>query len=247
MFGPHGINTTKELLNYLSAQLFDNATSEQLSYLYPDIPAIGIPGTWPGRANASATYGLQYKRSAAIGGDISQHAPRRFAANAWAKQNVPVYCYYFDVLVNGMTFVTGATHFQEVAFVFYNTEGYGYPQNFHPNPLGGPKRADFLRLAKIMTRMWIGFISTGDPNSALGDTHSAHWPKYTLDDPRNIVFTANTTVHDASDLYRAEAINYMMDILIARAGRNCTGLEDCGAVEGITYGNTDGPPPLLHY
>ena len=59
-------------------------------------------------------------------------------------------------------------HFQEVAFVFYNTEGLGYPQNLNPNPLGGVGRADYIRLSQLMVRMWISFINFGDPNQHLG-------------------------------------------------------------------------------
>jgi len=50
----------------------------------------------------------------------------------------------------------------------YNTEGYGYPQNGNPNPLGGPNRETYLRVAKQMTRMWISFANFGDPNMNLG-------------------------------------------------------------------------------
>ncbi|KAF2098905.1 alpha/beta-hydrolase [Rhizodiscina lignyota] len=247
MFGPHGVNTTEEFLAYLKAQAFDDETSQTLSYLYPDIPAIGIPGTWKGRANASATYGVQYKRSSSVGGDLSQHAPRRLTTLSWAAQKVPVYSGYFDVLVNGQPYTAGATHFQEVAFVFYNTMGYGYPQNLRPNPLGGILRPRYLALAKIMTRMWIGFISTGNPNSALDGVEAEHWPAYTLEEPMNYMFDANMTSHPFVDTYRAEAINYLIDIIIAREGRNCTGLAACKAPYGVKYGNTDGPPPLLHY
>lgn len=248
MFGPHGINTTTDFLNYLNkTQVFDNETAQTLSYLYPDIPAIGIPGTWHGRPPATSEFGTQYKRSSAVGGDVSQHATRRLASLTWAAQSVPVYSYYFDVLVNGQPYTAGSTHFQEVAFVFYNTEGYGYPQNLLPNPLGGVLRPQYLALAKIMTRMWIGFISTGNPNSALGDVQAEYWPQYTLQEPYIFFFSANETSHPIPDTYRGEAINYLMDIILARQGRNCTGLVACGAPVGIALGNTDGPPSLLNY
>jgi carboxylesterase type B len=74
----------------------------------------------------------------------------------------------FDAIVNGLNYLAGAVHFQEVAFVFYNTEGLGYPQNGGPNPLGGPERESLLVLAKQMCRMWISFVNYGDPNMHLG-------------------------------------------------------------------------------
>jgi carboxylesterase type B len=77
-------------------------------------------------------------------------------------------CSIFDAIVNGLNYFAGAVHFQEVAFVFYNTEGLGYPQNGGPNPLGGPERESLLVLAKQMCRMWISFVNYGDPNMHLG-------------------------------------------------------------------------------
>lgn len=46
--------------------------------------------------------------------------------------------------------------------------GLGYPQNLNPNPLGGPERPKYLKLALQMVRMWISFINYGDPNLSLG-------------------------------------------------------------------------------
>lgn len=39
------------------------------------------------------------------------------------------------------------------------------------------------------------------------------WPKYTLEDPRNIVFDVNVTdlAYTEPDTYRAEGINFIMD------------------------------------
>ena len=70
--------------------------------------------------------------------------------------------------MNGISWTLGSVHFQEVAFVFYNTEGLGYPQNMGPNPLGGVERPKYLELAQLMVRMWISFVNFGDPNVKLG-------------------------------------------------------------------------------
>jgi hypothetical protein len=89
-FGPKQINTTDQLLSYIEkGQGMNNATARDLAILYPDIPALGIPATYPGRPNA--TFGLQYKRSSALGGDFSMHGPRRLTAQLWAKSNTTVY------------------------------------------------------------------------------------------------------------------------------------------------------------
>ena len=74
--------------------------------------------------------------------------------------------------VNGIPWTYGAVHFQEVAFVFYNTMGLGYPQNLNPNPLGGPQRGKYLEISRLMSRMWISFVNFGDPNKQLGGESS---------------------------------------------------------------------------
>ncbi|KAI5367385.1 Putative carboxylesterase, type B, carboxylesterase type B, active, alpha/Beta hydrolase [Septoria linicola] len=220
------VNTTEEFLSYLSGQGYDNATTQDLSILYPDIPAIGIPATLQGRPSPSL--GLQYKRANAIVGDIRQHGKRRFTAQSWAKAGTKAYSYRFNVLANGVSSNSGSPHFQEVAFVFYNTEGLGYPQNGNPNPLGGVEREKYVALAKQMTRSWISFVNFGDPNKNLG-VDANHWPEYTLEDQRNFVFEQNVTSHMEPDYYRAEGIRYINDLALARKGTNCTGLAACSA------------------
>lgn len=98
-FGPKQINTTDQFLAYLKAsQSLDNATTQDMAILYPDIPAIGIPATLHGRSNS--TIGLQFKRTSAAAGDIAMHAPRRLTAEMWAAHNATVYTYRFNVLVS---------------------------------------------------------------------------------------------------------------------------------------------------
>jgi triacylglycerol lipase len=47
-----------------------------------------------------------------------------------------------------------------------------------------------------------------------GDVVDAvHWPKYTLDNPRNFYFTANQTSYVEQDYYRAEAVAYLAGIV----------------------------------
>ncbi|RLN53786.1 hypothetical protein BBJ29_004500 [Phytophthora kernoviae] len=183
-FASRGINTTEQFLAYLVASTKNQETAEKLATLYPDIPEVGIPGTLHGRPGNETGYGRMFKRVAAYAGDRSMHAPRRFVSNIWAANNLVSYSYDFNVLVNGLTQYTGATHFQEVAFVFYNLGGNGYGNAVSVNPfLNQPKT--FFQLAR--------------------------WPEYTLDDLQNIVFDVNVTdlAFIEPDIYRAEAIAFL--------------------------------------
>jgi carboxylesterase type B len=60
-FGPRGINTTAEVAAYLEGYVTDNSSISTLLALYPDIPEIGIPGTFQGRPGADL--GKQEPRS----------------------------------------------------------------------------------------------------------------------------------------------------------------------------------------
>ena len=140
----------------------------------------------------------------------------------------------------------------------FNTEGLGYPQNGNPNPLGGPNRETYIRVSKQMTRMWVSFANHGNPNRNLGGTQtqpssclqqrhntyarrlltstscviiveSSHWPVYTLDDPQNFVFEQNVTSHAEPDVFRAEGMKYINDMIVARKGTSCASLEACGS------------------
>ena len=76
--------------NFPPSFLVDEAA---LLALYPDDPAQGSPfGT------GNETFGLssQFKRAAAVLGDVSFQAPRRMWTQAAAAAGVPVYGYIFD-------------------------------------------------------------------------------------------------------------------------------------------------------
>jgi carboxylesterase type B len=97
-FGPQQINTTKQFLDVVEEyESFDEETAQDLAILYPDIPAIGIPASFPGRPNG--TYGLQFKRTSALFGDFSMHGPRRWTAQQWVKNGAKAFTYRFNVVV----------------------------------------------------------------------------------------------------------------------------------------------------
>lgn len=132
------------------------------------VPAIGIPGTLKGRPPPSkASLGLQFKRAAAYGGDLAEHAPRRRLSQALSKWNVPTYTYHFNVLPAGADATFGVNHFTEVAFMLYNTLGVGYDNVVATNPFRGAPRKNF-DVANVMSRMWVSFIVDLDPNTAGG-------------------------------------------------------------------------------
>jgi triacylglycerol lipase len=227
-FAPSGINTTEEFLavvtrNPLTHAVVDNATAAIVAVVYPDIPEIGIPDTLVGRPPASREFGRQFKRAAAYAGDMVMQGPRRITAQSWAKYNGTAYTYIFDILPNGLNNYIGATHFQEVAFVFHNIAGNGYNNSVAVPPFEGMPES-YIQAATLMSRSWVSFIVNGDPNYSGGEllifralcsffggfqeqtlrylivtyclssiVNFVKWPVYKLDAPRNIVFNTNVT------------------------------------------------------
>ncbi|KAJ4386628.1 hypothetical protein N0V93_009526 [Gnomoniopsis smithogilvyi] len=213
-FGTQGLNTTADFINQtlFDTPGMDNSTLNTILALYPDDPDLGIPSTLQGRPSPESGYGAQWKREAAYWGDVKMQASRRHAAESWAKYNTTAYSYHFDVLVNGATAEEGAGHFREVAFVFDDTMGLGYNNSVSEDPFEG-KPETFEELAKMMSRLWVSFIVDLDPNAA--GVSNIVWPKYTLDDPKNIVFDVNVTnlAYIEPDTFRAEGIGFIIDNL----------------------------------
>ncbi|KAK2007572.1 carboxylesterase [Colletotrichum eremochloae] len=213
-FGVKGVNTTEQWRAYLRSGGAGNVTIEVLSALYPDIPRLGNPATLEGRpTGAYASYGAMWKRVNALAGDRAQHAPQRFFARRWAAANQTVYSYNFNVVVNGMTPPRGVDHFQEVAFVFDNTDGLGYETAVSVDPFAD-KPASYKRLANVMSRMWVAFVVDGDPNRN-GGVSDVTWPAYDVENPEVISFDANLTslARVQPDTFRTEQMEYLIQKL----------------------------------
>ncbi|KAF7555476.1 hypothetical protein G7Z17_g2154 [Cylindrodendrum hubeiense] len=208
-----GISTTDQFLALVKGAGVDASIAEEIAELYPDDPALGIPATLEGRPGGSiASFGQQWKRVAAYRGDVTQHAARRLTAQSWAGSKVPVWSYHWNVLVNGIKPVYGATHFQEVVFVFNNIQANGYDTPVSANPLTGQPKS-FIHLANLMSRMWVSFFTQGNPN--YHQAGSIKWPKYETKNPKNLVFDVNTTklAYGSPDTYRDEEISFIIDHL----------------------------------
>ncbi|KAH7148264.1 Alpha/Beta hydrolase protein [Dactylonectria macrodidyma] len=205
-----GINTDDQFLALVKANGVNASLAEDVAELYPDDPAVGIPATLDGRPGGS--FGQQWKRVAAYRGDTVQHGARRLTAQSWAEEKVPVWSYHWNVLVNGISAVYGATHFQEVVFVFNNLNANGYSTVVSSNPFTG-KPETFVQLANLMSRMWVSFFTESNPN--FHQAGSINWPQYKIKNPKNLVFDVNTTklAYSEPDTYRDDEISFIIDNL----------------------------------
>ncbi|KAL4900479.1 hypothetical protein BDW74DRAFT_188301 [Aspergillus multicolor] len=204
-YAQQGISNDTQFKSWLVSQGMSADQINAISALYPNDPSVGIPLAYTGIPPADP-YGLQFKRVSAFAGDYQQHAGRRMLVETYAEAGIPVYSYLWNVLVNGLPSpIYGATHFQEVAFVFNNVQGVGYAAD----PFAG-KPASYVALADLMSKMWVHFMHDLDPNFAGA---SLSWPKYLPGNATNLVFDTDypRLGYVARDDYREVEIEYLQE------------------------------------
>ncbi|OBZ67058.1 Lipase 1 [Grifola frondosa] len=146
--------------------------------LYPNDPALGSPYN-----TGNDTFGFtdQWKRVAAIDGDIFFQAPRRGWSHTASRAGIKTFGYYFTdpqaPHEDPDAPEAGVTHEGEVTYVFGG-----------PWFAGTPVPAN--ELSQRMMDYWISFAVSLDPNDDHGSKRPA-WPAYT---PQNQLNGTNTTV-----------------------------------------------------
>ncbi|GAP82532.2 putative triacylglycerol lipase protein [Rosellinia necatrix] len=211
------INTDADLRAYLLRDTgfgFPPSAVSRIMELYPDDPAQGIP--LDTGAERFAERGYQYKRAAAIVGDVFYHAPRLDDARHYAQGGAPTFIYRFNTRplagysntdfdgggaaggnVTAMLAPAykGVAHFSEVAFVFANPAAVG--------PWPG-----YRALSAQMSERWIRFAHTGDPNGK----GLPRWPRYD-EGEKGLNMVLQTEAQGGSyveeDTYRLEGREYL--------------------------------------
>lgn len=210
---PGVINTDQDLYDYLLGSTgydFPPSVVSEILRFYPDDPALGIPLNTGNERFPEQGY--QFKRAAAIIGDVFYHAPRLDDARWYSKYD-DTYIYRFNTrpflnatnatytdLVGGLApAYKGVQHFSEVAFVFAN------PQFVGPWP-------EYQALSDQMSAQWINFISGGDPNGV----NLPVWPRYSQGGDgkgRNLVLQAQGLGYNGSyveeDTWRLEGREFL--------------------------------------
>uniref|UniRef100_A0A8H7XT35 Carboxylic ester hydrolase n=1 Tax=Psilocybe cubensis TaxID=181762 RepID=A0A8H7XT35_PSICU len=164
------------------------STVAKLLELYPDDPALGSPFN-----TGNQTFGLNsnFKRAAALFGDLAFQGQRRAWIQAASRVGVKTFGYLFtQPQPNSGPF--GVFHGSEVPYV------YGAPSD---------TSASSLRISSLMIDYWVSFATSLDPNDGRGIPRP-HWAQYT---PENQVIMQlngdNTTL--IPDNYRKEQIAFI--------------------------------------
>ncbi|KAJ7243603.1 extracellular triacylglycerol lipase precursor [Mycena haematopus] len=172
LFTPTTVNSTEEInaqIITLSSPSVSPNTLESsvltLLQLYPDDPALGSPFN-----TGNNTFGLssQFKRAAAIDGDVAFHSQRRLWMNTAANAGVPTFGYLFTQpqLPTVSPPFLGVSHGTEIVYV------YGAPADTSESA---------VLISRLMTDYWVSFATSLTPNDGLGFPR----PEWTQFTPKN--------------------------------------------------------------
>ncbi|KAJ7291519.1 extracellular triacylglycerol lipase precursor [Mycena rebaudengoi] len=192
-FVPQGTASTAEIHDGLLALSIPSVSPARLEIalekvlkLYPDVPALGSPFN-----TGNETFGLssQFKRSAAIEGDLSFQSQRRLWMETAANAGVKTFGYLFTQRQPTLPPVYGVTHGTEIAYV------YTVPTDRSPSA---------LKISSMMTDYWISFTTTLDPNDGRG-VPRPKWEQFTPHHKVVIQLNGDNTTM-IPDTYRAAQI-----------------------------------------
>ena len=206
------VNDTTALFNALlpyRSYAISPPSARSLLDLYPNDPAHEPPydimndTIFPSR-------GLQWRRAAAIGGDIVIISGRRKLCQEVAQADIPIYSYRFAQRPWNATQEMGVQHFVNVAFSFQNISG-------ALGPL--PQYQSYRDLSTSIGRAYANFATYNDPNGLGGPNTNNNsdatglppWPRWEADNPENMVLLANGSWVE-SDTFREQGIAFINSI-----------------------------------
>ncbi|EAQ83708.1 hypothetical protein CHGG_10112 [Chaetomium globosum CBS 148.51] len=157
--------------------------------------------------------GAQYRRLSSILGDFALIHGRRDVATAWAAAGQTAYTWRFSTWPTSFPIDTAlesrpgfAGHGAEYAYFFRFPREYELYGN---NPRVAEGEAH-RRLMELVSTRVIAFVYGGDPN-LVDDPDVPAWPKYTVENPSNLVLNATAVpdklnVHVEPDTWRQEGM-----------------------------------------
>jgi carboxylesterase type B len=169
LFTPTTINSTEEINQdtvalsspSVSTTMLEASVLELLK-LYPNDPSLGSPFN-----TGNDTFGLspQFKRAAAIDGDVAFHSQRRLWMNTAANAGVATFGYLFTQpqLPTVVPAFLGVSHGTEIPYV------YGAPTDTSESA---------ILISRTMTDYWVSFATSLTPNDGLG-VPRPEWTQFT--------------------------------------------------------------------
>lgn len=208
-------NSEQDLFNGLMfwrSYALSPPTIRRLLELYPNDPCHEPPYEIT-NCSVFPSKGLQWRRGAAIGGDMVMVSGRRKMCELYTRAKQAVYSYRFDTILYGKTALQGVQHFDNVAYSFQNISGLLGPS---------PKYDAERRLSRSIGEAYVRFVYSLDPNAGKGEDASGmdalrlpYWPKYDVGKPVNMVLNASGPYVEP-DTFRKEGIEFLNTFEVAR-------------------------------
>ncbi|TVY88790.1 Lipase [Lachnellula willkommii] len=204
-FGVSGLDNETAIFNNLliyRSYAISPPTARKLLELYPNDPA-NEPPYCITNATIFPSKGLQWRRDAAIAGDIVMISGRRKVCEEYTKGGMNVFSYRFDTPLWNAAVTAGAQHFTNVVFSFQeNISG-------ALGPL--PQYQQYTDLSRNIGKAYISFVNDRNPNTGRGNSTLPYWPKYDLGAPENMVLNSNGSYVE-DDTFRKEGIDFINSI-----------------------------------
>lgn len=205
-FSVHGLDNSTAIFNSLMSwrsYALTPASIRTLLELYPNDPAEEPPYGRMGN-DTYPKYGLEWRRDAAIGGDIVIIGQRRKMCEYYTRAGKDVWSYRFDTPFWNASAPVSVPHFVNVVFSFQNISG-------ALGPL--PQYQSYKDLSTSIGRAYINFVTQGDPNLGIGSKEAGlpNWPRYSLANPMNMVLNSNGSFVER-DAWRKEGIAFINSI-----------------------------------
>ncbi len=177
------ITTTAQLVTYLNTYLLKDATVAQVQEfvnLYPDDPSAGSPF----RTGIFNNIYPQFKRLAAIAGDITFNLARRVFLTSATTVNPTIPCWSYLASYDYGTPILGTFHASDIPQAYGETPGFA---------------------SSTIQTYYLSFINTLDPNN--GTTGLPSWPQWSAgQELMNFNILSNALLPDN---FRAAAADYI--------------------------------------
>lgn len=168
-------------------------------------------------------YGLGFRRTASIVGDVMFISQKRHAAENWVSKNLTVYTYRWNLFLNGTAEQLGGAHAQELRWNFDNDQTnfmslHPQQQNltltslFNRDGLYRNHQGEAVKMAEVISKQWVSFITSLDPNKH--DIYGIpNWPSYgdQYEPKKNYVYDWRGISTEIDD-FRDEALKYITSI-----------------------------------
>ena len=209
------INTNEDLFLGLMdwrSYALSAPTIRRLMELYPNDPCYEPPYEIT-NCTIFPSEGLQWRRGAAIGGDMVMMSGRRRMCELYTGAGQDIYSFRFDTRLFNTSAVMGVSHGVNVPFSFQNITGALGPK---------PEYDSAGKLSKAIGEAYVRYVHGLDPNPTAGKQYGSkpwqflpEWPKYDLEKPANMVLNA-TRPFVEPDTWRKAGIDFLKTYDVSR-------------------------------